>query len=647
MFLAVVSAASGCGKKADDKAPVAKVGSAPAAGTAPAGKAATPGATPAAATGSATGAGVEAGTIAHEQGEGPAAVVTAATGMVEIRPVGALEYQAAKADAELFPGDQLRTGADATATITMADESVVEVAEVSSVAIASREGSADPASSAAVLAGLARFTVTPRAPGEGAFKVYTPGGVVLTRGTVFAVGVAVTGEARVGVESGMVDVVGLAAVDAPAIEVQAAHAATMTTGGSVDAAVAWGSDDWGAWRAESDGEAQLEAMMAAHAAALTSLEAELTVAYAELEATAAAMAELEARAAAAAEASATADYAVVAPEAAVTIDASFGVAAHLEALTWAYAGHATLATDVYVRNPDTMQARFEVMAPRVDAAVLWPKRFVVTSSAYLEPLRVQYYVHHPRGRAHAALVGIAVPEFYASVQVPEPEPVRVRARVKTRVWIAPQVLVKAQARPVWIAAPDVRWRAQVKARAAAPRGQVAWYVRSPDVKGQVLVGSAARATWKSRLAVRPPETRASLRGRWTVKPIGARIKLRAPDLDAGARARMGVKIGGDGRMDVRHHAAAAGDVKAGAGVKVVVPQVVVPQVEVKVKAQADEARMRAEAAADAAARAAAEARAQAKAAADLRVKVKIQAPPPPKLEIKGKAEIKGGVKLGN
>ena len=60
------------------------------------------------------------------------------------------------------------------------------------------------------------------------------------------------------------DVVGLAAVDAPAIEVQAAHAATMTTEGSVDAAVDWGTDDWGAWRAEADGEVQLDATMALH-----------------------------------------------------------------------------------------------------------------------------------------------------------------------------------------------------------------------------------------------------------------------------------------------------------------------------------------------------------------------------------------------
>ena len=632
-LLAVVAGAGACGKSDKAKEPAAKVALAPAAGQTPAAK-------PDKAADTTAGAGVEAGAVAHEQGEGPAAVLTAVTGTVEVRSVGALEFVAAKANTELYPGDEVRTGADATASITMADESVVEVAEVSEVGIASREGSADPASSAAVLAGLARFTVTTRAPGEGAFKVYTPGGVVLTKGTVFAVGVAVTGEARVGVESGVVDVIGLMAVDAPAIEVEAAHAATMTTGGSVDAAVAWGADDWGTWRAENDGEAQLEATMAAHGAAMASLEADLTAAYAELEASSKAMAELEARAAAAAEANATADYAVVAPEAAMTIDASFGIAGHVEAMTWAYAGHAALATDVYVRYPDKMQARFEVIAPRVDAAVLWPKRFVVTSSAYLEPLRVQYYVHHPRGRVNAALVGIAVPDFYASVQVPEPDPVKVRGHVKTALWIAPPMIVVPQARPVWIAAPDAGWRVKVKARAAAPRANVGWYVRSPDIKGHVLVGTEARGAWKSKLVVRPPESRASLRARWTAPALGARIKVRAPDLDAGAKARLGVKLGGDGRMDMRHSAAAAGDVKAGGAIRVVVPSV-----DVKVKGHVDAARMEADAAAQAAARAAAEARAQAKAAADVRVK--IQLPPPPRIEIKGKAEVKGGIKLGH
>ena len=64
---------------------------------------------------------------------------------------------------------------------------------------------------------------------------------------------------------------------------------------------------------------------------------------------------------------------------------------------------------------------FVVMAglTLASAAVLWPKRFDATAAAYFEPLRVQYYLHHPRGRVNAELVGVAVPEFYAKVTPPE------------------------------------------------------------------------------------------------------------------------------------------------------------------------------------------------------------------------------------
>jgi len=187
--------------------------------------------------------GVEAGGIERAADEGPDAVITAVNGTVEVRRVGETEYQAAKADTQLYAGDQVRTAEGGTATITMADESAVEVAEVSTVAIASREGSADPASAAAVLGGLARFTVSDRAPGEGAFKVYTPAGVVLTKGTVYAVGVAASGEARIGVESGAVDVVGLADIAAAPIAVEGGAAATLSAEGAVAAPVEWKTDD--------------------------------------------------------------------------------------------------------------------------------------------------------------------------------------------------------------------------------------------------------------------------------------------------------------------------------------------------------------------------------------------------------------------
>jgi hypothetical protein len=205
-------------------------------------------ATPAAGASTSASAGVQAGGIQHEAKEGAAGLVTSASGTVEVRRVGETQFAAAKKDTKLYPGDVVRTSEGSTATITLADESVIEVSEVSTIAIASRTGTADPASAAAVLGGVARFTVSKRAPAEGPFRVYASSGVILTRGTTYGVGVAASGEARVGVESGQVDVIGLAELAAKPINVQQTQHVVIAADGKVGGAAAWpriarGSDD--------------------------------------------------------------------------------------------------------------------------------------------------------------------------------------------------------------------------------------------------------------------------------------------------------------------------------------------------------------------------------------------------------------------
>ncbi|MBA3463613.1 MAG: FecR domain-containing protein [Deltaproteobacteria bacterium] len=586
-------------------------------------------------------AGVSAGGIQRDDKEGPAAIVTSAKGTVEVRRVGETTFSAAKDDSKLYPGDQLRTGDASTATVALADESVIEVAEVSTVAIASRESTADPASGAAVLAGLARFTVTPRAPGEGAFRVYTTAGVVVTRGTVYGVGVAASGEVRVGVESGMVDVFGLSAFDADPVVIEGGSSATFEANGTVGGATMWPADDWGVWRDERDAKLELSAAVTAHSEAMAEIEKSLVNAYADLDAVADSVATFEATASVAADKGDTATYTASLPEGAASIDASFNLGMRLEALTWAYSSRAALATEIYVRHPDVVTS-WDVVLPRVDAAVLWPKRYEVTANAYLEPLRLQYYVHHPRGRGHAHLVGVKVPEFYASVEAPEIEPAQVRGRVKTKIWLHPEVRYTASTRPVWVSAPSVNWRANAKLTPAPFRANVGWYVRPPTLKAKVLVGSNVRGKYDSRLKVSAPEPRANFRASWKV-PVGMKVKIGAPDFDAGAKARASWKVGaGAGgnvnAPDVRGGAKA----KVGAKVDVRVPEVrvnvpdVKAKVDVKIKAQQE-----------AAAEARARAEANAKAAADVKVKikapeVKIKAP-----EVKVKGEAKGGFKIGN
>jgi hypothetical protein len=607
-------------------------------------------------------AGVKAGGIQHDDKEGPAGILTTATGTVEVRRVGETQWAATKADSKLYAGDSVRTADASTATITLADESIIEVGETSTVALASRTGTADPASAAAVLGGVARFTVTPRAPAEGPFRVYAASGVILTRGTTYGVGVAASGEARVGVESGAVDVIGIAQLDAKPVAVPKAQQVVIAADGKVGAAAAWPADDWGTWRDERDANVKLDVAFDAHAAALADLNKALIDGYAELQTNADAAATFEATAATSAEKNDPAMYTTALPEGAATIDASFLLAARLETLTWAYAGHAALATDIYVRHPAELEAKWVVVAPQVDAAVLWPKRYEITASAYFEPLRAQYYVHHPRGRAHAQLVGIVVPQFYAQVDPPAIDPVMVRGKLKGQVWIQPEMTYHASARPIWIVAPNASWHASVKAKAAPPRAKVAWYVRPPQLKSTLLVGANVTGKWASKLDVQPPQPRASLAAMWTI-PVGMKVVIAPPDLSAAATARAKVKIGANGALvlpaanlkgDLKGKVGVgAPDVKGKVGAKVGVG-VGVPDVKGKVGVGVGvpDVKGKVGVGVGAGAKAGGDVKAKVdgavKAGADVKVKVNVPPPPPPpSVKVEGKVKASGGIKIGN
>ena len=487
--------------------------------------------------------GVEAGGIEPAADEGPAAVITAATGTVEIRRVGEVAFVTVPSDTKLYPGDVVRTGDAASATLVISDASTIELAEVTTVGVATRDGSADPASAAAVLAGLARFSVSPRIPGEGAFRVYTPGGVILTRGTVYGVGVAASGEARVGVESGAVDVIGIDALGGTPVRVQGGTAATIAASGTAGAPAAWPEDDWGAWRDDIDARVEIAAAFTAHTAAMAALEASLLDSYAELAGAATQVATFETLAAVSADKGDAVSYSASVADGAASIEASFALGGRIEALTWANASHAELVTNLYVRHPDELGPSWTPAVPHVDAAILWPKRFEVTAAGYLEPVRFQYYVHHPHGRVQAPLVGVAVPPFYAKIDLAPLDPVRVRGRIKSPVWIAPEPEYRAANRPVWVVTPSLDWRAKVSGRPAGARAKVAWYVRVPSPRAHIYVGANVRGKYESRLAIKGPQSRASLRGGWTV-PVGAKVKVAAPDMQAAATARARVKLRG-------------------------------------------------------------------------------------------------------
>jgi hypothetical protein len=594
----------------------------------------------------AEGPGIAAGGIERAADEGSAAMIASASGTVEVRRVGETTWTAAKADTKLWPGDVVRTSDQSAATIMLADQSTIEVSETSSVAIASRDGSADPASSAAVMAGLARFTVSARTPGEGAFRVYTPSAIVLTKGTTYGVGVAASGEARIGVETGTVEVIGISSLDAQPVELATSSQVMIAADGKVGTSSAWATDDWGMWRDEVDAKADYNASIKAHGEAMAELDKALASSWAELQANADAAATFEATAATSAEKNDTAAYTAAQADGAATIDASFALAGRIEALTWAYASHATLATEIYTRHPET-QASWEVVMPRVDASVLWPKRFEVTAAAFWQPLRTQYYVHHPRGRMHAQFVGITVPAFYASVPAQPVEPTMVRGKLKGQIWIAPQLAYKPSPRPLWAASPSASWNANAKVMVAPPRAKVAWYVRPATLKSTTFIGAPVKAAWQSKLTVGAPQPRAALASSWKIA-VGTKIKVDPPNMDAAAKARATAKmempkapamaapkVDAKGAIDAKANAAVDAKAKVSGKVDVAVP----PPPKVDVKGHAD-----------ATVKAGADVKSKVDGAVKANADVKVKAPEvkvkAPEVKVDAKVKAKGGVKLG-
>ena len=256
--------------------------------------------------------GVEPGPV--QQTGGALAMLATVDGKVEVRRLGEEAFAPISKDEPLYQGDQVRAGDGARATVLFPDESTAELAEVSTLAIGSRVATADPASSAAVLSGVARFSVSPRAPGEGPFVVFTSAGVVATKGTVFGVGVAADGDARVGVESGAVEVAGAAALDAP-VAVEANGAVDLTAAGNLASPAPWSEDDWGVWRDRAEADIDVKATAALHADAMAALASELDATYGALATFGSDLAAFEAKAAAQASANDSASYTASLPKA--------------------------------------------------------------------------------------------------------------------------------------------------------------------------------------------------------------------------------------------------------------------------------------------------------------------------------------------
>ncbi|MDY0000541.1 MAG: FecR family protein, partial [Polyangia bacterium] len=146
-------------------------------------------------------------------------VLTEVKGTVEVRRAGKEDFEAIAKDAQVFAKDSIRVGKDGEATLALWDNSSVELPAETAITVNTSENIKEPAPSIAVMAGAARFDVNPRTEGQGPVSIYTPSAVVNVQGTTLAVGVGLSGAARVAVEAGKVDLVPVAKADGAAVEV--------------------------------------------------------------------------------------------------------------------------------------------------------------------------------------------------------------------------------------------------------------------------------------------------------------------------------------------------------------------------------------------------------------------------------------------
>jgi predicted small lipoprotein YifL len=560
--------------------------------------------------------GVPPGGLERSKLEGPEAVLTAADGAVLVRKVGEEDFAPAKASASLFAGDQIKTETGATATVTFLDDSTAQLAGDSAIAIGSRDVTADPASAAAVLHGVARFGVSARAPGEGPFLVFAPGAVVGAgaRADVVAVGVAADGSARVAVETGEVVLSGLKQLDKP-VNLAAQKSIDVSAAGELAAAADWKSDDWAAWRGKLEADGDAKALASAHLEALGNLETELDDAYADLTTLSETALKGDAQAEASMQAKDEAAYAKLAPSLGASIEASYLAAVRVEGLTFGSQSHAYVAEELYLRHPDEVGVVFTPVAARVHGSVLLGKKLCVVATQRLRPLRLAFYAHHPEGRLHATLVGEVVPPFFAKVKLRPVAAGSVHALVHGPVFVPPRLALKAKVtKKLMVRFPEPAWRARIAVKPPAFRAAADWK-SAGSVSGKLLVG------------VKAAIPRVRVFGEVKATPImSAKLTVRGEPIVSGMRLKMDAAheasehVAGGVSGGIERGAKLKGQAqKVGAGVGAEIKGGVSGGLGVKGKIGAG-------------------------------VKVKLpKPPPPPKVKVEGgiKVKAKGGIKIGN
>jgi len=474
--------------------------------------------------------GVKAGAWEYGKDIGPDGIVSELKGTVEIRRVGVESFAKAEQDAMLFPGDVVRSGPDSSATLLLVDETAVELTHDTVVAIGDRNASADPGSSAAVLYGVARFTVSKRGQGEASFLVYTPSAVVGTTGTTYAVGVAADGQMRVGVEDGKIEVAAISKPNAT-IAVDAGNSVSAQIEGSVGSPTKFGEDDWGEWRDTTDAAGDPTVLVKGHAKALGQLQTDITKGFAEMDELNKTNMKNGAEATTFEKTNNVDGYIKVAPDYGANIEASYLLSLRLQHLTYAQLSHAYLAQELHLRHPTKTQTGYAPIRRRVAASILFHKRYHAVVHRQVRPWRPLYYRHHPVGRRRTVVLAGAgpLPKFYKKRALRDIEPKRVRGRLRVRAVYRPPLIVSAGDKRVWLKPRKRGWHAKVKLRKHKYRGKH-WYVRAKAPKARVFVGVKVRGP-RVRVFRKVKRTKRGATVRWG---IGGR-----PGMRRGLRVRRG------------------------------------------------------------------------------------------------------------
>jgi hypothetical protein len=434
--------------------------------------------------------GVKAGPLAHP-GVGPDASLTLGQGPVWVRRTGEERFTEADPNATttpLYAGDEIRVGQHAQATVALADYTLIQVAEETAVAIGNRAVAADPASSAAILYGVARFSISPRARGEGPFLT-TAGSVLIgAKGTVYGVAVAAGGRVRIALEHGEAEVAGPAALNRP-VSLQTAQTVIVDEKGTVGTPEAFKRDDWGEWRYGAETDQKIETVARLHANRLVGEESRLDADYLILQALATSASTLTWQAEATTKPKAAGAYRATATERAAAIEATYRLALEIARLTNAAMSDAFVLSELYTRHPKEVAPEFNEFAQEVSGALLYNKKLQVVSDVYLGPLRPAYYVHTGRGRARAASLEFPLPAVFAQVKLPELAAAEIAKRLPAGLYIPPRLDSTTHGHPLWQRSPKLGWDERLALQPVPPR-QGAWYLAPARVNPQMIVGVA-------------------------------------------------------------------------------------------------------------------------------------------------------------